>query len=53
MQIARAATLQPGVTLDTLPGPRPGDEATESGGRLVGGKALIFWDPRTPDKKLS
>ena len=44
--------MKPGVTLDTLPGPRPGDEATESGGRLVRGKALIFWDPRTPGKKL-
>ncbi|MBA3269497.1 MAG: hypothetical protein H0T71_03230 [Acidobacteria bacterium] len=52
MQIARAATLKPGVTHGTLPGPRPGDEATESGGRLVRGKALIFWDPRTPGKKL-
>jgi 3-isopropylmalate/(R)-2-methylmalate dehydratase large subunit len=52
MQIAKPATLKPGVTLDTLPGPRPGDEATESGGRLVRGKALIFWDPRTSGKKL-
>jgi 3-isopropylmalate/(R)-2-methylmalate dehydratase large subunit len=52
MQIAKPATLKPGVTLDTLPGPRPGDEATESGGRLVRGKALIFWDPLTPGKKL-
>src|ERR671915_917036 len=52
MQIAQPARLKPGVTLDSLPGPRPGDEATESGGRLVRGKALIFWDPRTPEKKL-
>jgi 3-isopropylmalate/(R)-2-methylmalate dehydratase large subunit len=52
MQIPKSATLKPGMTLDTLPGPRPGDEATESGGRLVRGKALIFWDPRTPGKKL-
>jgi 3-isopropylmalate/(R)-2-methylmalate dehydratase large subunit len=52
MQIAKPATLKPGMTLDVLPGPRPGDEATESGGRLVRGKALIFWDPRTPGKKL-
>ena len=52
MQIAKPATMKPGLTLDTLPGPRPGDEATESGGRLVHGKALIFWDSRTPGKKL-
>jgi 3-isopropylmalate/(R)-2-methylmalate dehydratase large subunit len=52
MQIAKPAVMKPGVTLDTLPGPRPGDLATESGGRLVRGRALIFWDPRTPGKKL-
>jgi 3-isopropylmalate/(R)-2-methylmalate dehydratase large subunit len=52
MQTAKAATLKPGVTVDTLPGPRPGDAVTETGGRLVRGHALIFWDPRTPGKKL-
>jgi 3-isopropylmalate/(R)-2-methylmalate dehydratase large subunit len=52
MHALRGATLKPGVSLDSLPGPRPGDEATETGGRLVRGKALIFWDPRTPGKKL-
>jgi 3-isopropylmalate/(R)-2-methylmalate dehydratase large subunit len=52
MQIATRATLKPGITLETLPGPRPGDDATESGGRLVRGKALIFWDPRVAGKKL-
>jgi hypothetical protein len=52
MQIAKPAVLKPGMTLDTLPGPRAGDGATESGGRLVRGRALIFWDPRTPEKKL-
>jgi 3-isopropylmalate dehydratase small subunit len=52
MQIAKPAVMKPGSTLDTLPGPRVGDGATESGGRLVRGRALIFWDPRTPGKKL-
>jgi 3-isopropylmalate/(R)-2-methylmalate dehydratase large subunit len=52
MQIAKAATLKPGMTLEALPGPRAGDESTETGGRLVRGTALIFWDPRTPGKKL-
>lgn len=52
MQIVTPATLKPGMTLETLPGPRPGDAATESGGRLIRGKALIFWDPRTEGKKL-
>jgi 3-isopropylmalate/(R)-2-methylmalate dehydratase large subunit len=40
------------VTAEILPGPTPSDAATESGGRLVRGRALIFWDPRQPDKKL-
>ena len=51
-QIARPAALKPGASLADLPGPRPGDETTETGGRLIRGKALIFWDPRTPGKKL-
>ena len=37
MQIARRAVMKPVITLDTLPGPRAGDGATESGGRLVRG----------------
>lgn len=52
MQTAKPAVLKPGVSLDTLPGPRPGDEADASSGRLIRGQALIFWDPRTPGKKL-
>ena len=51
-QIASAARLKPGVSPESLPGPRPSDAATESGERLVRGRALIFWDPRQPDKKL-
>ena len=45
-------TLKPGVTVDILPGPRAEDGAAENGTRLVRGRALIFWDPRQPDKKL-
>src|SRR5512145_1500757 len=52
MQTAKPARFKPGITADRLPGPRPGDEATEAAGRLVRGQALIFWDPRTPGKKL-
>jgi 3-isopropylmalate/(R)-2-methylmalate dehydratase large subunit len=52
MQVAGPATLKSGVTIDRLPDPRPGDGATEIGTRLIRGKALIFWDPRTPGKKL-
>src|SRR5512140_2626080 len=52
MHAIRPARLKPGVTLDTLPGPRAADEATEVAGRLVRGKALVFWDPKAPDRKL-
>ena len=52
MQIARPAILKPDVTLDNLPGPRPSDTPQETTGRLVRGKALIFWDPRQAGKKL-
>ncbi|MCC7240570.1 MAG: hypothetical protein IT180_01485 [Acidobacteria bacterium] len=40
------------MTLDTLPGPRPGDIPVAGSLRLVRGTALIFWDPKTPGKKL-
>ncbi|MDP1570953.1 MAG: aconitase family protein [Vicinamibacterales bacterium] len=52
MQIAKPAILKPGVTLDQLPGPRPSDVITASASRLIEGAALIFWDPKTPGKKL-
>jgi 3-isopropylmalate/(R)-2-methylmalate dehydratase large subunit len=46
------ARLKPGKTLETLPSPRAGDSAVESAGRTIRGKALIFWDPKVPGKKL-
>jgi 3-isopropylmalate/(R)-2-methylmalate dehydratase large subunit len=47
------ARLKPGVTFDTLPGPRAGDRAAGGGsGRVIRGRALIFWDPKVPGKKL-
>ncbi len=54
MHTLQPARIKPGVTLATLPGPRPSDIASVagSGGRLVRGTALIFWDPKTPGKKL-
>lgn len=53
MQVAEPARLKPGVTLETLPGPRPSDTAGAGGpARLVSGTALVFWDPKTPGKKL-
>src|SRR5215212_5156788 len=52
MQIARPAVLKPGVTVETLPGPRDADLAVAGVAPLVRGKALIIWDPKNPSKKL-
>ena len=45
------ARLKPGVVPESLPGPRRADTAGEAG-RKVRGKALIFWDPKRPGRKL-
>lgn len=52
MQIAKPAVLKPGVTLDSLPPPRAGDVVGSGSTHLVRGTALIFWDPRSPGRKL-
>jgi len=52
MQIAKPAILKPGVTLATLPAPRPSDLTGSDASRTIRGKALIIWDPKTPGKKL-
>src|SRR6188474_3642061 len=49
------ARLKPGVIVETLPAPRPSDlvGAAEAGAvPRVRGKALIFWDPKQPGRKL-
>jgi 3-isopropylmalate/(R)-2-methylmalate dehydratase large subunit len=52
MHRIKPARLKPGMTIETLPGPRPEDApVAESAGRLVRGRALIFWDPKVPGKK--
>jgi 3-isopropylmalate/(R)-2-methylmalate dehydratase large subunit len=52
MQVPAPAVLKPGVTIDDLPGPRPGDLVDPTSGHQVRGRALIFWDPRQPGAKL-
>ncbi|MGH3055668.1 MAG: hypothetical protein ACRDL7_11895, partial [Gaiellaceae bacterium] len=53
MHTLRPAQLKPGVTLDSLAGPRPSDTAVlAQSARLLRGKALIFWDPKVPGRKL-
>jgi 3-isopropylmalate/(R)-2-methylmalate dehydratase large subunit len=46
------ARLKPGATQDTLPGPRLSDAAADQPAPAIRGKALIFWDPKVPGKKL-
>src|SRR5688572_13842306 len=52
MQVAKAAVLKSGVTVESLPGPRESDVAMSGAAPVVRGKALIFWDPKNPSKKL-
>jgi 3-isopropylmalate/(R)-2-methylmalate dehydratase large subunit len=67
MQVAKPAVMKPGVTVESLPAPRDADLAVagkapafdeaqaspeRSRGALIRGKALIFWDPKNPSKKL-
>src|SRR5687768_6835811 len=53
MQVAKPAVLKPGITVESLPKPRPSDLAGASHvPPLIRGRALIFWDPKTPSKKL-
>ena len=54
MQVAKPAILKPGVTFESLPGPRDADLAIAGAAAapLIRGKALIFWDPKNPSKKL-
>ena len=48
----RAARLKPGVTPADLPGPRASDTPASGGPhRIIRGRALIFWDPKTPGRK--
>jgi 3-isopropylmalate/(R)-2-methylmalate dehydratase large subunit len=51
MHAIEPARLKPGVTLDTLPGPRPSDAASGAAPEIRG-RALIFWDPKRPGMKL-
>lgn len=50
-QICQPARLKPGVSLETLPGPRPSDAAGDRAAPAIRGRALIFWDPRAPGEK--
>src|SRR5215216_6102707 len=51
MQVAKPAVLKPGVTVESLPGPRDSDVPISGRAPLIHGKALILWDPKDPSKK--
>ena len=56
MHTLQPARLKPGVTLESLPAPHPAAAApagaAPGAAGIVRGKALIFWDPKVPGKKL-
>jgi 3-isopropylmalate/(R)-2-methylmalate dehydratase large subunit len=52
MHTIQPARLKPGVTLDSLPGPRPSDESAGGPAGPIRGRALIFWDAKAPGRKL-
>jgi 3-isopropylmalate/(R)-2-methylmalate dehydratase large subunit len=51
-QIIRPAELLPGVDAKRIPGPERVDASGAGTGGTIRGKALIFWDPKVPGKKL-
>ena len=51
MQVAKPAVLKPGITVESLPEPRPADLAGPAASRLIRGRALILWDPKNPATK--
>ena len=52
MQVAKSAVIKPGVTVESLAGPRDTDVSMSGTAPLVRGKALIFWDRKDPSRKL-
>jgi 3-isopropylmalate/(R)-2-methylmalate dehydratase large subunit len=53
LHVIRPARLKLGVTVDSLPEPRATDFAgLTNDATRVRGRALIFWDPKRPGKKL-
>ncbi len=46
------AKLKPGMTLEKVEAAAAPERARSDAGHVIAGKALIFWDPRNPAKKL-
>ena len=52
MHAIRPARLKPGVLPEDIPGPAGEPSSGETSQGRIRGKALIFWDPKRPGKKL-
>jgi len=52
MHVIQPARLKPGVPSDRMGADAPEAPRGEPAARLVRGRALVFWDPRTPGRKL-
>ena len=59
MRTIQPARLKPGITLERLPGPAsaaapvaPSASEGPAAARAIRGRALVFWDPKVPGKKL-
>src|SRR3989475_6154733 len=50
MQAIEGARLIPGAHVDKVPTAERSRKATES--KVIRGKALVFWDPKVPGRKL-
>jgi len=46
------AQLKPGVSIDSLPAPDSAQGPDSSSSEKILGRALIFWDPKNPGRKL-
>ncbi len=51
MHKIESARFKPGVSHESLPGPRASDAPADGPSRAIRGQALIFWDPEVPGKK--
>jgi 3-isopropylmalate/(R)-2-methylmalate dehydratase large subunit len=52
MHVIQPARLKPGASLATLPEPAAASTACAAEPGSIRGRALIFWDPKVPGKKL-
>src|SRR5687767_6947139 len=52
VQIIRPAVVLPGVDANRIAGPERAEGVRRDGAKIRG-KALIFWDPKVPGKKLN